>query len=484
MARKNSRQRGETASPGVPASVSAGPGGGSPINLIKVIFHEKNIFHIILISNFLKLRFKRKRGELSELEKRVVPEWRPHPSQEVRYKEAGGILEVTALSRINQVCNIRNLDKDHYVYIPTGEVFEKNHADTRAENVEVVRMSMGRLRDFINANVVPTIVNGKNTYPNVRWCTLTYKENMTDAARLYKDFEKFIKRFRYRYPGVEYIVAMEPQGRGAWHAHVFLIWPQEAPFIPNEEFSKIWKQGFVKIKALKDNDNPGVYFTAYLTDMELSDGVPEEALDGKHGIKNVNSKRFIKGARLHLYPAGFHLYRCSKGIKPPTVERVTEAEAMEKVGAATPTFERTIELSEPETGFSIVINKRYFNRYREKSQEGETHNDPKIGDGGIPDRPASAGEYISDPGLLPSVPGTLSSLCRPCCPGGDYAPPVQALLHPPDGEGHCLYDSANIYPGPACVPCLVLQRGLSDRGHHPALQAAQGPAQDHRRADG
>ena len=401
------------------------------------------------------------------MNKRIVDDWHPHPLQEVRYKDAGGILEVTALSRINQTCNIRNLDKDHYVYLPTGEVFEKNHADTRAENIKVVRMSMNRLRDYINANV---------TDPRkARWITLTYAENMTDDKRLYKDFEKFIKRFRYRYPGFDYIVAMEPQARGAWHAHVIPIWPDEAPFIPNEKLARIWGHGFVEINALKDVDNVGVYLTAYLADMELADGVPAEALDGKHRIKEVNGKRYIKGARLYMYPVGFHLYRCSRGIKPPVVERITEAEAMEKVGAATPTFERTIELSDPESGLSIVINKRYYNRNRKKSQ-GENVDDAPISDRGIPDRPAGERKFTKDLPLLQPNPRILCKVYRPFGPDRLDPAAVQAVLYPPDYDWDRLHDDSNLCAGPPGLSDLVLQRGVHSREYPGPVQAPQGPA--------
>lgn len=58
-------------------------------------------------------------------------------------------------------------------------------------------------------------------------------------------------RFRYRGYSFEYIVAMEPQNRGAWHAHLILIFNGKAPFIPNDEISALWGQGFVKTKGLK-----------------------------------------------------------------------------------------------------------------------------------------------------------------------------------------------------------------------------------------
>ena len=294
------------------------------------------------------------------MHKKKVDNRRPLDFQEVRYKKTGNIIEVTSCSVHNSTCHIRKLDKDYYIYLPTGEVLKSKHIESRADNISSVRASHSRLRDYINTNVTDT--------RNVRWCTLTYAENMTDTERLYTDFSKFNKRLQYylkkqSLPKYEYIAAMEPQKRGAWHIHLLLIFPTEAPYIPNETLAKIWSFGFVKITSLKDCDNVGAYLTAYLTDLELNENEPST-----NNTKAVKGKRFEKGARLHLYPPNFQLYRISKGIKPPTIERIPESEAKKKVSTAMLTHETTIELSVPSLDRPIVINKRYFNRIRKQSQ--------------------------------------------------------------------------------------------------------------------
>lgn len=50
--------------------------------------------------------------------------------------------------------------------------------------------------------------------------TLTYRELMTDRARMARDFDVFMKRLRRAVPGVEYVCVFELQKRGAWHAHI------------------------------------------------------------------------------------------------------------------------------------------------------------------------------------------------------------------------------------------------------------------------
>ncbi len=305
------------------------------------------------------------------MKKEQIENYRPLPDDIVRYKDMGNIKEIMFAEHRNSNIAIKRLDKEYYVLLETGEVKKFEHIESRADDKNSVRVSLGKLRDIINTNV---------TVPeNCRWCTLTYAENMTDTARLYDDFRKFIMRLKYNYPDNEfkYIVAMEPQGRGAWHAHLILIFETKAPFIPNERLAEIWGKGFVSIKAVKDIDNLGVYFSAYLADMEIKD-IDEDVLYLKHrsDLKIVDStdedgkpvkKCIIKGARLKLYPPKFNIYRCSRGIKMPDVEYMRNSEAEKKVGSAKPTYERSIAITDND--FSNKFNYRQYNLNRHNNQE-------------------------------------------------------------------------------------------------------------------
>ena len=50
--------------------------------------------------------------------------------------------------------------------------------------------------------------------------TLTYRENMTDRARMARDFDVFVKRLRRVIPDFQYVCVFERQKRGAYHAHI------------------------------------------------------------------------------------------------------------------------------------------------------------------------------------------------------------------------------------------------------------------------
>jgi hypothetical protein len=128
---------------------------------------------------------------------------------------------------------------------------------------------------------------------------------MCDPAQLYEDYRRFWQRFKYYlnkqgHPPADYIIAAEPQGRGAWHLHCLFLFPGKAPFIPNTDIAKIWGHGFTKTQSLKGVGNPGLYLTAYLGNMELSEAVSAGQFKAGHLAETKDkSKAVIKGARLN-----------------------------------------------------------------------------------------------------------------------------------------------------------------------------------------
>lgn len=299
-----------------------------------------------------------------------ISDVRPAPKDEVTLKTAGNVMEIRYARNTNG-SPITKLDKDHGLDTRTGEVIDYQHNQNRAGDMASVAQSLKRLRDLINANL--------ENPDTALWVTLTYAENMTDTKRLYKDFHAFWKRFlrylkREGHPHAEYIAAAEPQGRGAWHLHVLLLFPEKAPFIPNAHMAKLWGHGFTKTKSLKGVDNPGLYLTAYLGDMELTEALSSGIKRGrlvKVEVKGKQEKAIVKGARLKLYPPGFNLYRCSRGVKRPEVCQMMEEEAQSLVGDAPLTYEKTVAVKDGAGEIQNVVNYRTYNRNYRK-QGGNT----------------------------------------------------------------------------------------------------------------
>ena len=292
----------------------------------------------------------------------------------VKVTEMGNVIEVQYMSRRNCKQTIQMLQGgEQFVVCATGEIKDIEHHNTRKDNKKGLYKTFANARAVINANVTDV--------SKVRWCTLTYAENMTDPKRLYMDFEKFNKRFQYYckqkgYSKPEYIVMMEPQGRGAWHAHLLYIWQdQKAPYISNQDFRELWGHGFVRIKKLDNVDNVGAYLTAYLGDMEIDEMDVSKAVGKQCKVvetEDENGKKvkkaIVKGARLDLYPANFNMLRCSRGVKRPVAEMMSQEEANKKVSAATKTFESAIKLTDHENDFDTVIIREQYNKIRGKNQ--------------------------------------------------------------------------------------------------------------------
>lgn len=184
------------------------------------------------------------------------------------------------------------LTKDIYVDTETGEEILPERKDwlwcreyeSRMNDPKQVRRTCENFKWLVRANE-----------RHIRlFVTLTYAENMTDTKRLYDDYRKFVQRLRRAYPAVDgYLVAFEPQKRGAWHAHVLVISRDAFLRIPNKKMHELWRQGFTKTQGVKNIRDIGSYLTAYLTNLK-------------------EGNRTKKGKRLEMYPRGFHFLRASK----------------------------------------------------------------------------------------------------------------------------------------------------------------------------
>ena len=298
---------------------------------------------------------------------RKTPDVRPEfPDTAVTVKECGNTVEIRYSVHAPPDIVIEKISADEYIDLRTGEIKEFQKTKNRAQSKNTVAQSLRNLRDLINANLTDP--------ETVRWVTLTYRENMTDEKRLYEDFRRFWQRFKYYLkkrglPPAEYIIAAEPQARGAWHLHCLFLFPEKAPYIHNSEMARIWGHGFTKTKSLQGITNPGLYLTSYLGDMELTEAISKGVKKGQ--IKEITTtdeqgkpqkKAVIKGARLYLYPPGFHLYRCSRGVKRPVIYNTTEAEAQAMVGDAPLTFEKTIEVTNDAGETVNIINYRQYTK--------------------------------------------------------------------------------------------------------------------------
>lgn len=243
--------------------------------------------------------------------------------------------EIVCRDRVTKQ-GIKKISKDEYIEIKTGEVKKFNRKTDK--NGDNLKKTFARLRSLIRTNF-------DSRSHNQLFITLTYAENMTDSERLYKDFDKFSKKLKYKYSEhkFDYVCVAEPQGRGAWHMHVMLKTDRPVLFVDNRDIEKIWGHGWTDTQRLKSND-VGSYYVAYFTDLLETD-------------KKGNKAR-KKGARLSMYPIGFKLYRTSRGIVQPTIDNVEYSEVLKEYGK--PIYEKTYE---------VVIDDEIVNRIYKKTHK-------------------------------------------------------------------------------------------------------------------
>lgn len=281
-----------------------------------------------------------------------------------RRMTAGNVVEYTTMAKRPTAPPVLKLDKDHYVNTSTGELAEYQHTQNRSESSENLLKTFKKIRALVNANCTDT--------ERLHWVTLTYAENMTDTKRLYSDINAFWCRFKryckkHGYTVPEYIMVIEPQARGAWHAHALLIWDIKRPFIPNPDFADMWGNGFVNIKGVPDGcDNIGAYLSAYLGDCSVEEYHGD--LRGKE-IKEVNGKRYVKGGRLHMYPTGMNIVRASRGVKKPTVEDIDPQSAhTEKILSGHRVSRSVFAVQNDGVDIGNLIAKEYYNTKRQLTQ--------------------------------------------------------------------------------------------------------------------
>ena len=219
----------------------------------------------------------------------------------VRHSKEGNIHCVMAYSHKSTGNGIRKISSDHYIDVsspvisPDGSfllsgdsynsfmsaypgissddfVFQDGYGyliksykntENRSQSPNEIRKTFKRLRSIINTNVTDS--------RKCKFITLTYAENMTDSIRLRLDLKRFILRFKYfvehlknqkgNYLGLtfEYISVLEPQQRGAWHAHIIFIFNKQVRYIKNDDVARIWSHGFTTTRRIDNVDNVGAY---------------------------------------------------------------------------------------------------------------------------------------------------------------------------------------------------------------------------------
>ena len=277
--------------------------------------------------------------------------------------ETGNIIRIVQYERLKRESYIVKLPGHQYCIKKTGEVLqEQKRAKSRNQNLRYVRQSMQHGRDMINTNVIDL--------QKTLWVTFTYAENMQDPKRVRLDFQHFKRDYQKIVGKFENIIAVEPQLRGAWHLHVFMIF-DEIPWIDYKEIIRVWGKGRVEVQRMYgDVNNLGAYVSAYLCNLPMQN---EAQLKGAHNLNIVSDRNghlYEKSRRIYMYPAGMNIFRFSRGLKKPTTEFLDISEAEKKVSAGTLTFEK-IANTEIETEKGVYRNSYYTKYYNMSNPDNQ-----------------------------------------------------------------------------------------------------------------
>lgn len=144
---------------------------------------------------------------------------------------------------------------------------------TDAEIAENRRRSRGRSRETVRRLVRNNFGAWKDERDKPyysKFLTLTFRKNIQTVKEANPHFTLFIKRLNYelfktKKSVIQYVAVIEFQPiSGRVHYHVVLF---NLPFIDRyiDVFNRVWDQGFMLIKTIKDEAHAANYITKYMT---------------------------------------------------------------------------------------------------------------------------------------------------------------------------------------------------------------------------
>ena len=257
------------------------------------------------------------------------PVYLPHE----KIRVSGNIIEVRSYLSSASEFPIVKIDSEYYMIKSTGEICEYQKNETRAQNLWWMAESKSNMRAIANAN----FVGGQNEM----FLTLTYRENMQDTERLYRDFKYYRAKLERKYNlKLSYLAVAEPQERGAWHLHCLIKRrDRKRLFIPQNELMSLWGHGGVNVQRLKGVDNVGAYLSGYLA----------------------------KATRMNWYPAGMNFYRCSHDLDRPEWKEMDWNEKA-VVLSAKQVYSST-KMIEDESGVKQIVRYEQYNMLRYQNNE-------------------------------------------------------------------------------------------------------------------
>lgn len=128
-----------------------------------------------------------------------------------------------------------------------------------------------------------------NYTPYMKFVTFTYAEAPADRDQVVKDFNKFARRYKRAFGyTLKFLYTMERGTKSTkrWHVHAVLFHER---FIPVKDLKRVWSHGFVKINAVDDAVNIGLYLVKYITKAAVE--LNKKGYIASHGLKQPSVER-------------------------------------------------------------------------------------------------------------------------------------------------------------------------------------------------
>lgn len=204
-----------------------------------------------------------------------------------------GVEATTLTHRPRYSDNLRKGREKFRVDQTTGELLEYTPYQSRADNLGGLRSSLNAVRRMVLANF-------HSQHLNELFITLTYgPDGGQSPPVLAADFKAFWHRLHYHYPETEYLVVYEPCEDGHFHAHMLLKQTNNKPlYIPKERLDRLWGHGSTYVGRIRSVRATALYLSKMAGDKQ----------------------------RVAYIPAGFRVYRRSRGIVKPEPERMSRAD--------------------------------------------------------------------------------------------------------------------------------------------------------------
>lgn len=179
----------------------------------------------------------------------------------------------TQLKITGSIIEVRTYGRDFFVGDRPRSFKDKTEKTPNKYSDEEIqdrryRRAKRELHDCINSNVYAWISISGKTEPPI-FITFTFAKNFQDIKQANHEFTNFIQRFNFMVTGkkksyLKYAVVIEFQKRGAVHFHALFF---NLPYIPGikPDLEKLWRHGFVKVKAVERVKNIALYMSKYMS---------------------------------------------------------------------------------------------------------------------------------------------------------------------------------------------------------------------------